>query len=88
MVRLRIKKKIKAKIEKKHGVSVREVYEVFGGRYYLTTAGRRRYKVIGKTRSGRFLTLIIDKKEDIYELVTARDSTDSETRLYKKKIKQ
>jgi len=44
--------------------------------------------VIGKTRSGRFLTLIIDKKEDIYELVTARDSTDSETRLYKKKIKQ
>ena len=45
-----------------------------------------RYRIIGKTVGGRFLTIFVDKKGQIYELVTARDSTDSEKRLYKKKI--
>jgi len=85
-MRLEIKRKILSKIEKKHKIKLNEIYEVLDGRFYYEKVKGNRYKIIGKTESGRFVTLFVDKLRQAFELVTARDSTDAEKRLYKKKI--
>ncbi len=85
-MRLVVKHHIAMKIAKKHGVAVAEVFEVLEGNFLYMRVKGNRYRIIGKTLGGRFLTIFVDKKGQIYELVTARDSTDSEKRLYKKKI--
>ena len=84
-MRLKIKKKILMKIERKHKIKLNEIYEVLEGRFYYEKIKGNRYKIIGKTESGRFVTLFVDKLRT-FELVTARDSTDVEKRLYKKKV--
>jgi len=83
---IEIKHNIALKIEKKHGVTVREVLEVFEGKIYTKKVGKKRYMIIGKTASGRYLTLFVDRIGRKLELVTARDATDSEKRLYKIKV--
>ena len=86
LMRLVVKHHIAMKIAKKHGVAVAEVFEVLEGNFLYKRVKGNRYRIIGKTLGGRFLTIFVDKEGQIYELVTARDSTDSEKRLYKKKI--
>jgi uncharacterized DUF497 family protein len=85
-MRLVVKHHIAMKIAKKHGVAVAEVFEVLEGNFLYKRVKGNRYRIIGKTLGGRFLTIFVDKEGQIYELVTARDSTDSEKRLYKKEI--
>ncbi len=77
-MRLVVKHHIALKIAKKHGVAVAEVLE--GKFLYMRVKGNR-YRIIGKTVGGRYLTIFVDKKGQIYELVTARDSTDSEKKV-------
>ena len=81
---IKIKPEILAKIRDKHAVDVEEVYEVFEGKFVLTRVRGNRYRVIGKTAAGRFLTIFMDKVGRDFEIVTARDSTDSEKRFYRK----
>lgn len=38
--------------------------------------------MVGKTIPGRFLTIYLDKVTNDYEIVTARDSSESEKRFY------
>ena len=85
-MRIIIKHHIATKIEKKHGVKVSEVLEVFEGKIYTKKVGKKRYCVIGRTLAGRFLTIFVDKKGKLLEVVTARDATDSEKRLYRIKV--
>jgi uncharacterized DUF497 family protein len=85
-MRIIIKHHIATKIEKKHGVKVSEVLEVFEGKIYTKKVGKDRYCIIGRTLAGRFLTIFVDKKGKLLEVVTARDSTDSEKRLYRIKM--
>ncbi len=85
-MRIEIKHHIALKIEKKHNVKVSEVLEVFEGKIYTKRVGKNRYMIIGKTASGRYLTLFVDKIGRKLELVTARDATDSEKRLYKMRV--
>ncbi len=87
-MRLIIKHHIASKIESKHNVTVKEVFEVLEGVFLYTRVKGNRYRIIGKTFAGRFLTLFVDKKGQIYELVTARDSTDAEKRLYRKEMER
>ena len=47
----------------------------------------KRYKLIGETEEGRILALILEKRQDRFTLVTARDATKTEKALYKKKVK-
>lgn len=85
-MRLEIKHNTALRMEKEHNITVSEVFEVLEGAFLYKRIKGNRYRIIGKTMAGRILMLLIDKKDLAYELVTAKDSTDSEKRLYKKEI--
>jgi len=68
-------------------VDIEEVYEVFEGKFVLTRVKGNRYRVIGQTAAGRYLTIFMDKAGRDFEIVTARDSTDSEKGFYKRETR-
>ncbi len=70
----------------KHGVNTEEIISVFQHDYFVKRQGKR-YTVIGKTRSGRLLTLILEKMAARFVLITARDATKAEKELYRRKAK-
>ena len=84
----RIKPHILRKIREKHNIEVYEIYEVLEGRFLFTRVGKERYRIIGRCYGGRPLTMHLDKdkRKDRFELVTARESDDSEKRFYKREI--
>jgi uncharacterized DUF497 family protein len=82
----RIKPEILRKIRDKHNIEAYEIYEVLEGRFLFTRVGKERYRIIGRCYGGRFLTVYLDKRRDCFDLVTARESEDSEKRFYKKEI--
>ncbi len=65
---IKIKPEILAKIRDKHAVDIEEVYEVFEGRFILTRVRGNRYRAIGKTATGRFLTIFMDKIGKDFEI--------------------
>lgn len=80
------------KLEVKHGVTSNEVEEVFRGNPWIKKGplghrpGERGYYCFGQTSSGRYLFIFFVIKRDKKALVvTARDMTQSEKRLYAKK---
>ena len=71
----------------KHSVRRKEVLEVLNNFKFIQRK-KSRFLIYGKTNTGRFLTIILERKEDgIFYLVTTRDSVKSEKSLYKKKVK-
>ena len=84
---IRIKPAILSKIREKHAVDIEEVYEVFESKFVFTRVKDNRYRVIGQTAAGRYLTIFMDKTGEDFEIVTARDSTDAEKRFYKKETR-
>lgn len=81
------------KIWKKHGIEWSEVEEIFEDeretRVRLLTAkdqhGQRRYKALGKTYAGHFITVVfvIEKKNRI-KVITARKMDSREKKEFKK----
>jgi hypothetical protein len=79
------------KLEGKHGVTVEEVEEVFqfGPIYRRGPRGERRgenlYYAYGQTQAGRYLFVVFIYKLNRRALIlSARDMTDKERRLYRK----
>jgi uncharacterized DUF497 family protein len=79
------------KIEVKHGVNVEEVEEIFklGPIYRRGPRGKRRsqnlYKAYGQTGAGRYLFVVFIYKPNRRALIlSARDMTNRERRLYRK----
>jgi len=69
----------------KHNVTLSEVVSALTGKTYRKRLKKDTWMFIGRTESGRFLTMFmqqVGKRE--YRLKTARDSTTSEKRIYKK----
>ncbi|MBI1877211.1 MAG: BrnT family toxin [Chloroflexi bacterium] len=80
------------KLEVKHGVEIEEVEEVFefGPVYYRGPCGQRPgedlYKAFGQTAAGRYLFVVFIYKLNRKALILgARDMTDAEHRLYRKR---
>lgn len=78
-----------AKIEQKHGVTVEEVEDVVQGKPVVRrlergrVAGEDLYAALGRTTTGRFLTVFfIRKKGDRALVISARDMDRKERRLY------
>lgn len=68
----------------RHGVTRFEVEELRWNAPLLTRAGEIRYRAIGVSDAGRYLTVFLDARNGgVYYVVTARDSTDSERRRYR-----
>ena len=67
----------------RHHVSVTELEEVVAATPFVTRTRQGRYRLIGQTAAGRYLSIIVAPRgQGIYGLVTARDADDSERRLY------
>jgi uncharacterized DUF497 family protein len=80
------------KIERKHGVSKDEVEEAFRGSHKFrfiekgNVEGEDMYALLGRTRSGRYLTVFFIYKMNREALiVSARDMARKERRWYGKK---
>lgn len=69
-----------------HGISVEEVEEVCQTDYWIRRGRRRRYLAYGQTESGRYLLVVLKPESGgKFKVITARDMTDSERRLYRRR---
>jgi len=67
----------------KHEISVKEVEEAIKDRDAIFLKHRGRYAVIGSAW-GRILFIILEKIDDEFYVITARDATDKEKKRYKR----
>ena len=68
----------------RHKVTIREVKEVISAKYVFIKGKEDRWLLIGKTKSSRFLTIIVGQREQkgIFGLVTARPASREERSFY------
>lgn len=68
----------------RHGVDPDQVEEVvFDSEYFSSRARNGTYRLIGRTNGGRYLAVfLVPRGRGVYYIVTARDATESERRLY------
>ena len=65
----------------RHGVEPEEVEAVVFGRFNVTRSRSGRYRLIGQTDAGRWLTVILAPRDaGVFAVVTARDATEAELR--------
>jgi hypothetical protein len=74
----------------RHGVIPEEIEEVCYLNPFFTRArsrrGKRRYRVIGQTEDGRYLTIFLEPLgKGVYYPITARDATSKERREYRRR---
>jgi len=74
------------KIESKHNVSFDECEEaVFSSWRHIRRSRGGLYKVFGRTTPGRYIVVVLAARgAGVFALVTARDMTQSERRLYER----
>jgi uncharacterized DUF497 family protein len=65
-----------------HSVTPEEVEEVFIGRHMIKSTRDSRYIALGQTEEGRYLTIVFEQKQRSIRVITARDMTQSERRLF------
>lgn len=68
----------------RHQVTIEEVQEVIAGDYAFIRGRQDRWLLIGKTKQGRFLTVVVGERAQrhTYGLVTARPSSREERSFY------
>jgi uncharacterized DUF497 family protein len=73
----------------KHNITPDEVEEaVFEGNAMILKGKEKRYIVLSKTISGRYLTIVVSfKLKGRVQVITARDMDDKERQYYKRKGK-
>ncbi len=83
---LEIDDAILEKIERKHHVRFEEAEDVcFSEDHHVRRGTSGLYKVFGRTPGGRYiLVVLVYKGEGHWKIVTARQMTETEIRLYKK----
>ncbi len=81
---LEIEDHILEKLESKHKVSFAEVRDAcLAERLHVRRGREGLYKVFSQTAEGRYiLVILVDLGASHWRIVTARDMTDSERRLY------
>jgi uncharacterized DUF497 family protein len=73
-----------------HGVPFEEASTVFFGSLSVTgcdpdhSLGERRYVIFGQSAAGRFLVVAHTERDDRVRIITAREGTRSERKLYEK----
>lgn len=74
---------------KKHGVSIKEVFEVLEEDYLVLEGKSEKKLLVGNTKKGRMITVIVGKRtgNNRYGLVTARHVKRKEEISYKERFK-
>ena len=70
----------------RHRVDADEVEEAFLGRQHLYKTREGRYILLGRSGTGRRLLIVFQYESGVARPITARDMTDSEKRLYRRKL--
>lgn len=85
---LEIDDQILDKIESKHGVSLEEVEEAcLSETHHIRRSKEGLYKLFGQTAAGRYiLVVLVNLGRGVWKIVTAREMTDSERRLYNESV--
>ncbi len=78
IINIVITNEISEKIEFKHKVTEIEIIQVFSNQKYLKKNGGKQYKLIGRTISGRCLTIFFKYFRGTVEITSARDVDKSE----------
>ncbi len=68
----------------KHNISIDEVIEIVSGNYVYMQGKLDRWLLIGKTKTGRFLSVVVGEREkkNTYGFVTARPARKEEKSFY------
>ena len=76
------------KIESKHGISFNEIEEAcLSDKRHIRKSKEGLYKLFNQTDAGRYiLVVLLNLGDDNWKVVTAREMTDSERKLYKQSI--
>jgi hypothetical protein len=69
----------------RHRVDADEVEEAFLGRQRLYRTKEGRHILLGRSGTGRYLFVVFEYSSGTARPITARDMTDSEKRLYRRK---
>ncbi len=70
----------------RHGVDPEEVEEVAANRPHVVRSRKGRYRLIGQTDAGRFLTVFVAPHGTAgYYVLTARDTTSSERQAFRRR---
>lgn len=80
-----IEDKIKEKILSKHSLMADEIKEVLLNKPLILKTKLDRYIAIGHYQ--RYITIIFEFKNNVANIITAYPSSDSQIKLYKKKVK-
>ena len=85
---LEIDDHILEKIESKHGVSFEEVEEAcLSEKRHVRRSREGLYKLFGRTAAGRYVLVVLaNLGRGSWKIITARQMTDNERRLYNKVI--
>lgn len=83
---LEIDEHILDKIESRHGVAFHEVEEAcYSDQRHVRRGREGLYKVFSQTESGRYLLIVLaDLGGGVWRVVTAREMTQEERRLYRR----
>lgn len=68
-----------------HEVDPEEVWEVCIGHHWARREGKRRFRVYGQTKAGRYLFVVLERiSGDKFIPITARDMTEGEKRQFRR----
>jgi len=70
----------------RHGITVKDVEDVCSGKH-IARKVKDRYLIYGETKAGRHIFIVLEKTGDNFKPITARDVSESEKKIYKKKMK-
>ncbi len=71
----------------RHSVLPEEIKQVVGGKILPLEAKLGRVMIVGKTKAGRSLAIVLEKvKGNIYFPVTARDADRKERKMYQEEL--
>jgi len=70
----------------RHGITVKDVEDACSGRH-IARKIKKRYLIYGETEAGRHIFIVLEKKGEDFRPITARDMSESEKKVYKKKVK-
>jgi len=69
-----------------HRITVRNIENVCSGRH-IARKVKDRYLIYGVTEAGKHILIVLEKTGDDFRPITARDMSESEKKVYKKKVK-
>ena len=71
----------------RHGITVKDVEDVCSGKH-IARKVKDRYLIFGETEARRYIFIVLEKTGDNFRPITARDMSESEKKIYKKKKKR